>query len=120
IVSVASVPFASTAIAATEAQKTDIVKVVETAQRPVLGAVGLVLILVVVLLSFKSLRPNGDARAHAFALSGGGTVAAPSLSAPAGTPLALPTNTVRDKVASSIEQQPDTAARVVRAWLKEA
>jgi len=27
---------------------------------------------------------------------------------------------VRDKVASSIEQQPDTAARVVRAWLKEA
>jgi len=32
----------------------------------------------------------------------------------------LPTNTMRDKVNSTIEQQPDVAARVVRAWLKEA
>jgi flagellar biosynthesis/type III secretory pathway M-ring protein FliF/YscJ len=31
----------------------------------------------------------------------------------------MPTNTMRDKVNSSIEQQPDAAARVVRAWLKE-
>jgi flagellar biosynthesis/type III secretory pathway M-ring protein FliF/YscJ len=27
---------------------------------------------------------------------------------------------MRDKVNSTIEQQPDVAARVVRAWLKEA
>jgi hypothetical protein len=35
-------------------------------------------------------------------------------------PVVLPTNTMRDKVNSTIEQQPDVAARVVRAWLKEA
>jgi hypothetical protein len=35
-------------------------------------------------------------------------------------PVMLPTNTMRDKVNNTIEQQPDVAARVVRAWLKEA
>jgi flagellar biosynthesis/type III secretory pathway M-ring protein FliF/YscJ len=35
-------------------------------------------------------------------------------------PVVMPTNTMRDKVNSTIEQQPDVAARVVRAWLKEA
>ena len=34
--------------------------------------------------------------------------------------VAMPTNTMRDRVNSTIEQQPDVAARVVRAWLKEA
>jgi len=34
-------------------------------------------------------------------------------------PVVMPTNTMRDKVNSTIEQQPDVAARVVRAWLKE-
>jgi flagellar biosynthesis/type III secretory pathway M-ring protein FliF/YscJ len=31
----------------------------------------------------------------------------------------MPTNTMRDKIQGAIEAQPDTAARVVRAWLKE-
>ena len=35
-------------------------------------------------------------------------------------PVVMPTNTMRDRVNSTIEQQPDVAARVVRAWLKEA
>jgi hypothetical protein len=34
-------------------------------------------------------------------------------------PLVMPTNTMRDKANSSIEQQPDAAVRVVRAWLRE-
>jgi len=38
--SVASVPFASATLAAAEAQKTDLVKIVQTAQRPVLGCSG--------------------------------------------------------------------------------
>jgi flagellar biosynthesis/type III secretory pathway M-ring protein FliF/YscJ len=35
-------------------------------------------------------------------------------------PMMMPQNTIRDRVNSTIEQQPDVAARVVRAWLKEA
>jgi flagellar biosynthesis/type III secretory pathway M-ring protein FliF/YscJ len=35
------------------------------------------------------------------------------------SPVILPTNTMRDRVNSTIEQQPDVAARVVRAWLKD-
>ena len=34
-------------------------------------------------------------------------------------PVQLPQNTMRDRVNSTIEQQPEVAARVVRAWLKD-
>jgi hypothetical protein len=34
-------------------------------------------------------------------------------------PLVMPTNTMRDKIQGAIEERPEAAARVVRAWLKE-
>ena len=49
VVSVVSVPFAPTAVAPAEAPKTDIVNVMQTAQRPLLGVLGLALIIVVAL-----------------------------------------------------------------------
>jgi flagellar M-ring protein FliF len=108
VVSVVSVPFAPIIVAPIEAPKTDIVKVVQTAQRPLLGVLGLALIIVVMLLSLKSLKGGVAVGSGQMALQ------------PAMTPVLMPTNTMRDKVNSTIEQQPDVAARVVRAWLKEA
>lgn len=124
IVSVVSVPFAPTVVAPIEAPKTDIVRVVQTAQRPLLGILGLVLIIVVALLSLKSLKSNMDASsAQVLSLprsADGGMMGQAALSSGPMVPVMLPTNTMRDKVNSTIEQQPDVAARVVRAWLKEA
>jgi flagellar M-ring protein FliF len=121
VVSVVSVPFAPTIVAPIEAPKTDIVKVVQTATRPLLGVIGLALIVVVMLLSLKSLKggvPMGSGQVLSLPRADG--MGQMSLQQPVSTPMIMPTNTMRDKVNSTIEQQPDVAARVVRAWLKEA
>lgn len=118
-VSVVSVPFAPTVVAAPTAPKTDMVRVVETAQRPLLGILGLALIIVVALLSLKSLKQVGPSGTPVLALPRG-EMSQTALAMPAAPPLVMPTDGVRHRVASSIEQQPDVAARVVRAWLKEA
>ena len=123
VVSVVSVPFAPVAPIAVEAPKTDVVKVMQTAQRPLLGIVGLALIALVVMMSLKSLKSVSSPAT----VDGSVTalprhdVAGPAvISAGPVVPVVMPTNTMRSKVTSTIEQQPDVAARVVRAWLKEA
>jgi flagellar M-ring protein FliF len=125
VVSVVSVPFAPVAVAPVEAPKTDIVRMVQTIQRPLFGVLGLVIVIVVALLSLKQLKVPGNAKDAMLTLprtdAGAAMMHAPvtmPLQMPT-TPLVMPTNTMRDKVNSSIEQQPDAAARVVRAWLKE-
>ena len=127
VVSVVSVPFAAAPVATVEAPKTDVMKVVQTAQRPVLGLIGLALIILVALMSLKSLKSSGapaavtaGATLGAFPRSDGMPSGPSVISAGPIVPVVLPTNTMRDKVHSTIEQQPDVAARVVRAWLKEA
>jgi flagellar M-ring protein FliF len=126
VVSVVSVPFAPTAITAPESQKTDIIRMVQTVQRPLLGVLGLALIAVVALLSLKSLKvPAAGAAQPPLALPHAEPATAMSAPAPVipipqpTIPLVMPTNTMRDKANSSIEQQPDAAVRVVRAWLRE-
>ena len=121
--SVVSVPFAPSAVAAAaEAPKTDIVNVMQTAQRPLLGVIGLALIIVVALLSLKSLKAVGTTPPSVVMALPRKDGSAPqqALTASPLVPVVMPTNTMRDKVNSTIEQQPDVAARVVRAWLKEA
>jgi len=123
VVSVVSVPFAATVIAPVEAAKTDLVNVVQTAQRPLLGVLGLALIIVVALISLKSLKTTGSgAKQPVLSLQRGGDQVAQQmmLASNGPTQVQMPTNTMRDRVNSTIEQQPDVAARVVRAWLKEA
>jgi flagellar M-ring protein FliF len=122
VVSVVSVPFAPTVVAPVEAQKTDIVRVVQTAQRPLFGVLGLVLIIVIALLSLKSLKPGAGNGRQVMSLPRGDSHQMPQLTLQAAPPtqVSMPTNTMRDRVNSTIEQQPDVAARVVRAWLKEA
>ena len=124
LVSVVSVPFAPAVVAAPEAQKTDIVRVMQTAQRPLLGVVGLVLIILVAMFSLKSLKqttPGGAApQVHSLPRTEPAGMQPPMITAQPNIPVVMPTNTMRDRVNSTIEQQPDVAARVVRAWLKEA
>lgn len=123
VVSVVSVPFAPTIIAPQDLPKTDVVRVMQTAQRPLLGILGLVLIIVVALISLKSLKSGGasvSTQVLSLPRAESPMMAQPALAAAPTLPLVMPTNTMRDQVSSSIEQQPDIAARVVRAWLKEA
>jgi flagellar M-ring protein FliF len=123
VVSVVSVPFAPVLVAPVEAQKIDFTQLVQTTQRPLLGILGLVLIIVIAMISLKSLKGNtGAAGASTLSLPRADGSSTQPLVVSAGpiVPVVLPTNTMRDKVNSTIEQQPDVAARVVRAWLKEA
>jgi flagellar M-ring protein FliF len=128
VVSVVSVPFAPVVVTPEVAQKTNFLEVIQTTQRPLLGILGLVLIIVIALISLKSLKGASTtvaAPAPTIALPRATHESAPPMqhsvmnSGPL-IPVQLPTNTMRDKVNSTIEQQPDVAARVVRAWLKEA
>src|SRR6185312_10059802 len=103
------------------APKADLVQIVQTTQRPLLGILGLVLIIVVALLSLKTLKSGAPENGSpVLALPRADAMPQPALAAGPLVPVQLPTNTMRDKVNSTIEQQPDVAARVVRAWLKEA
>jgi len=123
VVSVVSVPFAPAVVATVEKPKMDIVNVIQTAQRPLLGFVGLVMIILVAMWSLKSLKSSGaqsdEAAAPTIALPRSMPTGQAGYMAGAPAPVILPTNTMRDRVNSTIEQQPDVAARVVRAWLKD-
>jgi flagellar M-ring protein FliF len=123
VVSVVSVPFAPAIVAAPEKPKMDIVNVIQTAQRPLIGIVGLVMIIIVAMLSLKTLKPattQTDEGVPTIALPRTAqSVGQPGYMPGAAAPVALPVNTMRDRVNSTIEQQPDVAARVVRAWLKD-
>jgi flagellar M-ring protein FliF len=119
VVSVVSVPFAPVVVAPIEKPKTDIVNVIQTAQRPLLGILGLVLIIVVVMVSLKSVKGSTSSAQPTIALQRADNNMHPGLSSGPPMPVMMPTNTMRDRVSSTIEQQPDVAARVVRAWLKD-
>ncbi|HTE45819.1 MAG TPA: flagellar basal-body MS-ring/collar protein FliF [Gemmatimonadaceae bacterium] len=122
VVSVISGSFAPVAVAPAEVAKTDLATVVQTAQRPLLGIIGLALIIVVALISLKSLKTaKTTGTAPVMALQRGEMVQQHAgLAHNPPMQVQMPTNTMRDRVNSTIEQQPDVAARVVRAWLKEA
>jgi flagellar M-ring protein FliF len=121
VVSVVSVPFAPTVVTPAEKPKTDFVSVIQTAQRPLLGILGLVMIIVVALLSLKALKGAGASAGESqpTITLPRGVAGQPGLAGAQPMPVMMPQNTMRDRVNSTIEQQPDVAARVVRAWLKD-
>jgi len=122
VVSVVSVPFAPAVVVPAEKPKTDIINVIQTAQRPLLGVLGLVMIILVAMFSLRSLKSASAAQAEAaptIALPRGASIGQPGYIPGAPAPVILPQNTMRDRVNSTIEQQPEVAARVVRAWLKD-
>ena len=96
-------------------------QIIQDVQRPAIGVLGLLLAFVVALLSIKALkRPASEYLA-----------ASPVISLPRGEPVHEPTyitmpaapvpvaNIMRDRVSATVETQPDVAARLVRAWIKE-
>src|SRR5439155_17797434 len=119
VVSVRSVAFAPTIVAVPDAPGRDIGTVVQDVQRPMMGLVGFALIAVIAFFSLRTIKRSAPASAPVLALPRGSD-GAHALGAPAIPLPAIATgNGMRDRVAASIEQQPDVAARVVRAWLKE-
>jgi flagellar M-ring protein FliF len=129
VVSVVSVPFAPAVVVTPgEAPKADIIHMVQTIQRPLFGVLGLVVIIVVALLSLKQLKAPAAAATDAATLAlprpdaNGAAALSATMPVPMTTPLqplVMPTNTMRDKIQGAIEERPEAAARVVRAWLKE-
>jgi flagellar M-ring protein FliF len=121
VVSVVSVPFAAAVIPPVEAPKTDMVRVMQTAQRPLLGLLGLALVIAVAFFSLRTIK-SASFRTSAPTLAAARADAAAQAALASGPtmPITVPTNALRDTVNSTVEQQPDIAARVVRAWLKEA
>jgi flagellar M-ring protein FliF len=100
---------------------------VETYKQPVLNVMALVLAFVVGFLALRSLRAPAGVGLPESALATGGTLpaagAAPSTDAlprPVSADRQLsPNHAMRDRVAASVDGQPDVAARLVRAWMKE-
>ncbi len=119
-VSVVSIPFEEAAPVAIEAPKRDIVQTVQDVQRPVVGLLGLALAFVVAFMSLKAMkRPEFAAQAPMMSLPRT-DVTAEHQYIPAPAMVAPIANVIRDRVAATIEQQPDVAARLVRAWVKES
>ena len=121
VVSVVGIPFDGVAAAPIEEPATDVVGLVHTFYRPVIALLGLLLAFVIVLRVLRSLRaPEPQAAPLMIELP------TPDAALPAPEPVVaerlIPAaNTVvRDRAVASVEEQPEVAARLVRAWLREA
>jgi flagellar M-ring protein FliF len=129
VVSVVSVPFTIPAPPAPEPEvKTTIVTKIREYEKPVLNVLALALAFVIAMLALKSLKtPASEAAAQSLAAGN----ASPTLAAaPAGAPggelprsvpeRAIPASTqMRDRVAATVEEQPEVAAKLLRSWMKE-
>ncbi|MDB4917291.1 MAG: flagellar M-ring protein FliF [Gemmatimonadetes bacterium] len=121
-VSVVGIRFEDNAPAAVPVPRRDIGQVAQDVQRPVLGIVGLALAFVIAFLSLKAIKqpttvfeaPPVMSLPRAEAIDESPFLTAHVAAAP--VPLA---NALRDRIAASVQQQPDVAARLVRAWIKE-
>ena len=99
----------------------DMMQVAQQIERPALGVIGLALAFAVAMLSLKALKQPANSYQSAPVISlPRGEMSSPEpmfASAPAApVPVA---NIMRDRIAASVEEQPDVAARLVRAWIKE-
>jgi flagellar M-ring protein FliF len=123
LVSVVSIPFDASEHAPIEAPKRDFVQVVQDVQRPAFGVMGLLLAFVVALLSLRALkRPAVRFAADAqtvMSLPRPEPIAEPSYAPIPYTPPVPVANVMRDRITATVEHQPDVAARLVRAWIKE-
>jgi flagellar biosynthesis/type III secretory pathway M-ring protein FliF/YscJ len=103
-------------------------------QRPVLTGVGLILAFVVAILALRPLREGRGAGPPAAQLTAGGAAvdAAPAVGTSGSQPpIPVPkqvkpsfvfpeANTeIRDRVVSTVTNNPDAAARLVKIWIKD-
>ncbi|HEX6069610.1 MAG TPA: flagellar basal-body MS-ring/collar protein FliF [Longimicrobiaceae bacterium] len=129
LISVVSVPFdgVATVAMAAEADGTPVMEVVRSAQRPALTLLGLVLAFIVAMRVLKMLRDATPRMSTMPALTHGDPMLdnLPRVEAPPEPIVVKRTspiiNTVmRDRVVASVEEHPNLAARLVRAWMREA
>jgi flagellar M-ring protein FliF len=127
LISVVSVPFDGVAVVAVEGQSgPGVMDVVQTVQRPALTIIGLLLAFIVAMRVLKMLKDASPPK-QVEALTDGGMIEdLPRVEAPAPEPIVVKRtipiiNTVmRDRVVASVEEHPNLAARLVRAWMREA
>ena len=143
IVSVVSLPFAIPKVTHEAVVPPSLGERVRQVQGPLITVVGLLLAFVLALLAMRTVRttpshgasapralaagaPGGALRApppdaHAASLVLG-TPTVPAVPPPPANPRFFPSadTQVRDKVVATVDENPDNAARLVKAWLKEA
>ena len=121
VVTVVSMPFDAPATSMDAAPKRDLLQVVQMVQRPALGILAILLAFIVALLTLKALKggtnPALDAE-RPMTLPRGEPVSDTAYIPMPGhvVPIA---NQLRERISASVEQQPEVAARMVRAWMKE-
>ncbi|MEO8562946.1 MAG: flagellar basal-body MS-ring/collar protein FliF [bacterium] len=119
VVTVVSMPF-DAPVRVIEPPARDLLQTMQAVQRPAIGVIGLLLAFILALLVLKALtnRPAQVDTDRVLTLPSGQPVndttyvSMPSTIVSVGSQL-------RDRIAASVDQQPDVAARMVRAWVKE-
>jgi flagellar M-ring protein FliF len=136
LVSVVSVPFAIPAVpTASEDAKPTIIQKVQPYQSLILNVVALVFAFVIGFMALKSVRSMrttagaalaAPSQAYQFPSNGMSTPLAAS-SDSSSTPRMMPemaamqaNSDTRNRVTATVNEQPEVAARLVRAWMKEA
>jgi flagellar M-ring protein FliF len=107
-----------------EAEPTSVADQITRWQRPALSLLGIVALLIVGAMTVRALRvPPASMTTQSPAMISAAPAAAPAMAAP--MPAApriefAPADTqVRDKVVATVQENPDTALRLVKAWIKE-
>jgi flagellar M-ring protein FliF len=136
-VSVVSLPFDQPKVVVAPLPVPDFASKVEQFQRPAVTAVALLMAFALALITMRSLKSRGTsslALPGAIAVSSAnmlpaGAPAASSSMSVVPAPRAIPAapkfvfpeaNTeIRDKVVSTVSQNPDSAARLVKSWIKD-
>jgi len=120
VVTVVSMPFDANTHAVDAAPKKDLMEIVETVQRPAIGVFAILAALVIAVLSLKALKgsPLQLDSGHTMMLPRGEHVS-DQLYSPATATIVPVANVLRDRTAATVDHQPEVAARMVRAWMKE-
>lgn len=145
VVTVSMLPFAATPMRLADPPPTTI-ETLQSVQRPALTALGIIFAFIIALMTLKAagkstetvtalagagasdayLASATNPAAFAGAAQQAGLNAAatagslPPSARPAPTPMiVIPNNPVREQVLASVTQQPETAAKLMRAWLRD-
>lgn len=120
VVTVVSMPFDANTHAIEDTPPRDLLQIVQTVQRPAVGVIAILLAFIVALLSLKALKgaPLQLESAQAILLPRGEPVSDTAY-IPMRASVVPVANVLRERISASVEEQPDVAARMVRAWMKE-
>lgn len=120
IVTVVSMPFNPGSHGLSAEPKRDVLQVVQLVQKPVISVLAIIAALVIVLLVLKTLRGAPIEPMERTIMLPRGEPVAETPYMPVATAAMVPLATqLRDRISASVDDQPEVAARMVRAWMKE-